>query len=874
MKEPIVMMSSVEVTTLAPDAEDEFKVDTNPTTTTPNNDLVNLDAFDDFLDGICPATPVSKTSGRISSKRRRKSSVRVVNEAIGVIDGNDDDDTSSNNSSDSDSSEDDDEDSIYNSPDGDSCFEISYRRKREEVEKRIGEADKATMIEALHKSGTLEALLHKSVDKSSASYSLPTLELANEVRRNINVKDRKHKMKKVKQCFVASHLVDYLVESGNARTRKDAIKLGKELQGRGLFHHVNKEHQLDDNQKLYRFLDPSCFVPAAAAQPNNNDDNPQDSLEKTKHTTNTSTKSDNYLTSGSVRRNLSSTAKSLKSCPAHISKPKKTVVSFHDEKEVDEDIDQGQKGTATTTMEDYDVVVADDVLNEMQQPKRRKPKDELSMSEHSCARPKFRRHSLYAHGLTVNSDREKQQRRKHQTVPKRTSSLGSDKDEGQEQPPVRPPRRTSSLGTDKIHWDVAPTILSSVTTTTKPRSTSRSRGSTRNRRRSSSADPDNDERQCRHRRSASRGSRNSRSRNSSCVDVEDDDGRGGQRPSSSRGSENLAQRRHSERDDDMRNSSSSGGSDRRRSQSNGEDDSPTRSSTGPRERSLSVERSHEEDRSRQSPRSSKDDKRRSSRSRDKKQHQRSRSRECHDDTKRPSSSTTRDRHGASDSLGASMHGTRSRRSNSKADRPPQRSKGARPGLMRQMSQPTFSQRSISFGTNKTKSLVDDHDANEDDNAHVRPSSFKVSSRTDRRKAARDSLGATIHGGPANSREEATRVSSSRPALRRQLSQPMMMMEGVYRTKQSVGTLRQGNSLSLEEETTDPMTVGGSADTSKVDDLVKDLRRESKRKLMTKINESFQAKNFTSDASDDDSEPMIMLKTRRSSTRIRAVPKNN
>lgn len=63
------------------------------------------------------------------------------------------------------------------------------------------------------------------------------------LKQNLEVKDRRYRLKMYEKCFVAAEAVDFLVESDICPTREAAVELGKYLQGqKGLFRHVTGEH--------------------------------------------------------------------------------------------------------------------------------------------------------------------------------------------------------------------------------------------------------------------------------------------------------------------------------------------------------------------------------------------------------------------------------------------------------------------------------------------------------------------------------------------------------------------------------------------------------------------------------------------------------
>lgn len=73
--------------------------------------------------------------------------------------------------------------------------------------------------------------------------------------KNVVVKDRTYHFTTYKQCFVGSEAVDFLVSSGMAETREDAVQLGKALSAEfHLFEHVTHDHDFKDEPLFYRFL--------------------------------------------------------------------------------------------------------------------------------------------------------------------------------------------------------------------------------------------------------------------------------------------------------------------------------------------------------------------------------------------------------------------------------------------------------------------------------------------------------------------------------------------------------------------------------------------------------------------------------------------
>lgn len=80
-------------------------------------------------------------------------------------------------------------------------------------------------------------------------------ELAELFKKNVATEDRKYHLTSYKDCFVGKDAVDFLMSSGSATTREDAVTLGLALQNDfHLFEHVTRDHQFADDKLFYRFL--------------------------------------------------------------------------------------------------------------------------------------------------------------------------------------------------------------------------------------------------------------------------------------------------------------------------------------------------------------------------------------------------------------------------------------------------------------------------------------------------------------------------------------------------------------------------------------------------------------------------------------------
>ena len=102
--------------------------------------------------------------------------------------------------------------------------------------------------------GALEVSLH-AVD-TPTTWSKDKLDkIAVEMRREVKVKNRRWYHKLYKNCFLGSDAVTYLVNSGFAKTRDDAVKLGRELaRSCKLLVHVEGDHELKDEKLFYYFV--------------------------------------------------------------------------------------------------------------------------------------------------------------------------------------------------------------------------------------------------------------------------------------------------------------------------------------------------------------------------------------------------------------------------------------------------------------------------------------------------------------------------------------------------------------------------------------------------------------------------------------------
>lgn len=68
-------------------------------------------------------------------------------------------------------------------------------------------------------------------------------EVAEAIKKNVSIKDRRHHLSVFKDCFIAEEAVNWMVSNGVAKTRKDAVTLGLDMQKKGVLEHCLRDHQ-------------------------------------------------------------------------------------------------------------------------------------------------------------------------------------------------------------------------------------------------------------------------------------------------------------------------------------------------------------------------------------------------------------------------------------------------------------------------------------------------------------------------------------------------------------------------------------------------------------------------------------------------------
>jgi len=83
----------------------------------------------------------------------------------------------------------------------------------------------------------------------------PSLEeIAHQMERSLPIRNNRYRFRVYKDSFIGSECVDYLVRSNFARSRVEAVELGRRIASEiHLFEHVTLDHELKDGFYFYRF---------------------------------------------------------------------------------------------------------------------------------------------------------------------------------------------------------------------------------------------------------------------------------------------------------------------------------------------------------------------------------------------------------------------------------------------------------------------------------------------------------------------------------------------------------------------------------------------------------------------------------------------
>eukprot|EP00466_Bigelowiella_natans_P013963 jgi/Bigna1/77844/fgenesh1_pg.50_\ len=81
------------------------------------------------------------------------------------------------------------------------------------------------------------------------------------MRMSVKSKDRRNGLKMVKQCFLGSEAVDFLIMKGHARSRKESEDIGNELINLGMIMHASGAEAFRDSRACYVFVDSPLYGP-------------------------------------------------------------------------------------------------------------------------------------------------------------------------------------------------------------------------------------------------------------------------------------------------------------------------------------------------------------------------------------------------------------------------------------------------------------------------------------------------------------------------------------------------------------------------------------------------------------------------------------
>jgi hypothetical protein len=101
--------------------------------------------------------------------------------------------------------------------------------------------------------GETSGLIFSDTDRYSTE-SIDLQKLANDLQgeKGIPMVDRRWHWKVYQSCFIGFDLVSWLLDRfRDIETREDAVELGKELMGKGLFQHVSKKHEFRDGNFFF-----------------------------------------------------------------------------------------------------------------------------------------------------------------------------------------------------------------------------------------------------------------------------------------------------------------------------------------------------------------------------------------------------------------------------------------------------------------------------------------------------------------------------------------------------------------------------------------------------------------------------------------------
>lgn len=93
--------------------------------------------------------------------------------------------------------------------------------------------------------------LHRRLEGESEELEL----VEKHLRTHCDLRDRRYRLRKFKNCFVGSDAVECIMDGGYARTKSHAESLLVDLHHRGVFRHVTNDHGYKNAYLFYRFVD-------------------------------------------------------------------------------------------------------------------------------------------------------------------------------------------------------------------------------------------------------------------------------------------------------------------------------------------------------------------------------------------------------------------------------------------------------------------------------------------------------------------------------------------------------------------------------------------------------------------------------------------
>ena len=84
-------------------------------------------------------------------------------------------------------------------------------------------------------------------------------ELTQKLKQNLEVKDRRWRLKTYTQVFLGTDAVQFFLREKYAANEADAVVLGSELMAAGIFQHCLRDHPFKNEPLFYRFVEDDTF---------------------------------------------------------------------------------------------------------------------------------------------------------------------------------------------------------------------------------------------------------------------------------------------------------------------------------------------------------------------------------------------------------------------------------------------------------------------------------------------------------------------------------------------------------------------------------------------------------------------------------------